>query len=132
MPFKLLEVDTATDFEEVIECQWAAYQNPFQSFFRLFCPVHSDGPTAQAESLKECIACQLDWYNSDPTSYWGKVIDDNGKIVGACLWKICPTNLFENFFVMPSTLFDLKAFRFFATCSIHFCIIVDALGSLNN
>ncbi|EEU33988.1 uncharacterized protein NECHADRAFT_55801 [Fusarium vanettenii 77-13-4] len=95
MPFKLLEVDTATDFEEVIECQWAAYENPFQSFFRLFCPVHGDGPTARAESIKECIARQLDWHNSDPTSYWGKVIDDNGKIVGACLWKICPKNPFE-------------------------------------
>ncbi|KAJ3454635.1 hypothetical protein MRS44_013235 [Fusarium solani] len=58
MPFKLLEVDTATDFEEVI-----------------------DSPARLAQ------------FGSN--ELLGKVIDDNGKIVGACLWKICPTNPFE-------------------------------------
>jgi hypothetical protein len=95
MPFKLLEVDMVTDFDEVIACQWSAYENPYQPFFRLFCPLHGDGPDSHAQSLKESTANQLEWYNSDPTSYWGKVVDDDGKIVGACLWKIYPNNPFE-------------------------------------
>ncbi|CAM1509636.1 Fc.00g033750.m01.CDS01 [Cosmosporella sp. VM-42] len=95
MPFRFLDVDTTADFDEVINCQWSAYENPFQSFFRLFCPIHGDGPLSRVKSIKECTVRQLDWHNSDPTSYWGKVVDDNGKIVGACLWKICPINPFQ-------------------------------------
>ncbi|KAF4462553.1 GNAT family acetyltransferase [Fusarium albosuccineum] len=97
MGFTLLEVDTATDFGEVIECQWNSYEKPYQSFFRMFCPLRGDGPSARTDSLKESVALQLEWHKSDPTSYWGKVVDDNGKIVGACLWKICPTNPFQDY-----------------------------------
>ncbi|KAI6775966.1 hypothetical protein HG530_002724 [Fusarium avenaceum] len=95
MTLKLVEVDTATDFEELIACQWASYENPLQPFFRMFCPLLGEGPTAHADSLKESVKLQLKWHNEDPTSYWGKVVDDNGKIVGGCLWKICPTNPFD-------------------------------------
>ncbi|KAM5349862.1 hypothetical protein ACJ41O_006367 [Fusarium nematophilum] len=95
MPFKLLEVDTATDFREVIECQWDSYESPFQSFFRMFCPLLGDGPSGREESLRESTARQLEWHETDPTSYWGKVVNDDGRIVGACLWKIYPTNPFE-------------------------------------
>ncbi|KAF7552850.1 hypothetical protein G7Z17_g4039 [Cylindrodendrum hubeiense] len=95
MPFKLLEVDSATDFPAIIECQWISYENPLQSFFRMFCPLHGDGPSARADSLKESANVQLEWHKSDPASYWAKVVDDKGTIVGACLWKIYPTNPFE-------------------------------------
>ncbi|KAF9760767.1 hypothetical protein IL306_004136 [Fusarium sp. DS 682] len=82
MPLKLVEVDTATDFEELIACQWASYENPLQPFFRMFCPLKGTGPSAHAQSLKESTALQLKWHNEDPTSYWGKVVNDDGKIVG--------------------------------------------------
>jgi hypothetical protein len=95
MTFTLLEVDTATDFLDLIECQWISYENPFQNFFRMFCPLRGEGPEARAESLKESAMRQLKWHESDPTSYWGKVVDEKGRIVGACLWKICPSNPFE-------------------------------------
>lgn len=97
MTFKLLEVDLANDFDQVIECQWASYEKPYQPFFRLFCPLLGDGPSAREESLKESTARQLGWHGGDSTSYWGKVINDDGTIVGACLWKICPTNPFEDY-----------------------------------
>jgi hypothetical protein len=52
---------------------------------------------AQEDSLKECTSRQLEWHQSDPTSYWHKVVDtESGKIVGAALWKICATNPFEH------------------------------------
>ncbi|KAF5676112.1 GNAT family acetyltransferase acetyltransferase [Fusarium heterosporum] len=96
MPFKLVKVNTATDFEELIACQWAAHENPFQPFFRMFCPLQGEGPSAHADSLRESTKLQLQWHNGDPTSHWRKVVNDDGKIVGGCLWKICPTNPFES------------------------------------
>lgn len=95
MPFKLVEVDLTKDFDQVIEVQWASYETPLQSFFRMFCPLRGDGPTARQESLRECTDRQLEWHKSDPTSYWAKVVDENDNMAGACLWKICPTNPFE-------------------------------------
>ncbi|KAM3071211.1 hypothetical protein ACMFMF_007682 [Clarireedia jacksonii] len=97
MSFKLEEVNPATDFDELIECEWISYENPYQSFFRLFCPIIGDGPNAREESLKEATARQLEWHQSDPTSYWHKIVDPkSGRIAAAALWKIHPTNPFEH------------------------------------
>ena len=97
MPFDLQDVDIPADFEELIACEWASYETPHQTFFRLFCPISGSGPDARAESLREATKRQLDWHRSDPTSYWQKVTDrDTGKIVAAALWKICETNPFEH------------------------------------
>lgn len=96
MPYRLQDVDFATDFAEVIECEFDSYQNPDQSFFYLFCPVNGTGPTARSDAIKDATARQLGWHESDPTSYWQKAVNDHGKIVGGALWKICPTNPFEH------------------------------------
>ncbi|PQE25900.1 hypothetical protein CJF30_00000642 [Rutstroemia sp. NJR-2017a BBW] len=97
MSFKLEEVDPVKDFTELIECEWISYENPNQTFFRLFCPIIGDGPNAREESLKESTARQLEWHQSDPTSYWQKIVDPkSGKIAAAALWKICPTNPFAH------------------------------------
>ena len=94
--FTLQEVDPAKDFTELIECEWDSYENPDHTFFRLFCPIHGTGHSAREDALKEATARQLEWHTSDPTSYWQKVVNDEGKIVGGALWKICPTNPFEH------------------------------------
>ncbi|KAI9737631.1 MAG: hypothetical protein M1818_005635 [Claussenomyces sp. TS43310] len=96
MPFKLVEIDAAADFDQLIECEWISYENPLQNFFRLFCPLRGTGPTARKESLREATSRQLEWHESDPTSYWQKVINEEGKIAAGALWKICPTNPFEH------------------------------------
>lgn len=92
MPFSLQEVDFATDFAEIIDCEFTSYQNPEQTFFYLFCPVHG----TRSDAVKDAVIRQLGWHTSDPTSYWQKVVNDEGKIVAAALWKICPTNPFEH------------------------------------
>lgn len=92
MPLQLLNVDIAADFGDVIECQWAAYENPFQRFFRLYCPIRGDGPTARAEAIEESTARQLAWHHSEPEGHWIKVVDNAGKIAGASLWKIFQTD----------------------------------------
>lgn len=96
MPLRLQEVDYSKDFDELIECEWISYENPNQPFFALFFPIHGDGPDARAEAIKEGTARQLEWHKSDPTSYWQKVVNEEGKIVAGALWKICPTNPFEH------------------------------------
>ena len=96
MPFKLEDVDYDNDFAELITCEWASYENPYQPFFRLFCPVLGSGPNAHAESLKAAIARQLNWHSAEASSYWQKVVDaDSGKIVAGALWKIHKTNPFD-------------------------------------
>ena len=97
MPLKLEKADIAADFDALIACQWASFENPYQPFFRLFCPVlGGPGPAAHAEAMQTSIKNQRDWLDADPTSYWQKVIDtETGEIVGGALWKICPTNPFE-------------------------------------
>lgn len=96
MSYTLEEVDPEKDFAELIECEWESYENPDQTFFKLFCPIHGTGPSARADSVREATARQLDWHESDSTSYWQKVVNKEGKIVGGALWKICQTNPFEH------------------------------------
>ena len=54
MPLKLEEVIPDVDFKELIACEWESYENPLQTFFRLFCPIRGTGPHAREESLAEC------------------------------------------------------------------------------
>ncbi|KAL9082640.1 MAG: hypothetical protein Q9165_008838 [Trypethelium subeluteriae] len=96
MAFRLEEINADEDFPELIQCEWEAYENPEQYFFRLFCPIVGSHPNARQESLEECTARQREWHLSDPTSYWQKVVDTGtGKIVAGALWKICSRNPFE-------------------------------------
>jgi hypothetical protein len=96
MNLKLEEVNIDVDFKELIACEWESYETPPQTFFRLFCPIRGTGPQAREESLTECTMRQLEWHRSDPTSYWQKVTDSaTDKIIAGALWKIYPTNPFE-------------------------------------
>lgn len=96
MPFKLEEVDVDVDFKELITSEWEAYENPDQTFFRLFCPIFGKGPTARAKALEEGIKRQLDWHRAEPPSCWQKVTDtDSGKIIAGALWKVHKTNPYE-------------------------------------
>lgn len=94
MTFRIADVDTKTDFEDLVSCQWAAFENPFQGIVRLICPILGTGPSARSEALKEGSDRQRDWYKGDPTSYWQKAVNDDGQIVGGALWKICENNPF--------------------------------------
>lgn len=95
MRFTLVPINTVTDFVGVVECQWAAYENPLQRFFRMFCPLRGEGANARTESIHESSARQWQEHEEDDKSHWIKVIDDRGKVVGASLWKICSKNPFE-------------------------------------
>lgn len=94
MTFKLEEVNPEADFAELMICLWESYEEPYQSLFRLFCPI-PEGKTREV-AIKESTVRQLDWFHADPTSYWQKITDsETGKIVAGALWKICKSNPFE-------------------------------------
>lgn len=92
MPLQLQPVDPEADFAELIECMWEAFETPYQKWFRITCPIHGTGPTARADSLAECTARYLAYYQSATGGQWVKVVGDDGKIVGGAWWKIFSEN----------------------------------------
>jgi hypothetical protein len=93
MRFKIEEV-TDEDFPTLIAAEWEAFENPFQSSIRLFCPVFNGDRAAGVSKSTEDQHAQ---YKAESESTWIKVVDttDGDKIVGAALWKIYETNPFE-------------------------------------
>ena len=94
MALQLSEVDLTKDFDQLITCMWESYENPFQPFFRFFCPILNDDREA---SIKESTARFLEWQQHDPHARWLKVADPvTGKIAGAAWYKIFTENPFAN------------------------------------
>jgi len=94
MAFKLSEVDVAADFDKLMACQWLAHEDPFQPFYRLFCPVFESGREA---SVKESTERLLAWHEHDPHARWLKVEEsETGHIVGGAWYKIYAENPFEH------------------------------------
>ena len=93
MPFQAEDVDLDADFDELIKCQWAAFEKPYQGFFHLICPIHGTDTNARDEAIKESTERQLLWSKGDPTGHWQKAVTDNDdKIVGGALWKVYGEN----------------------------------------
>ncbi|PSN67455.1 hypothetical protein BS50DRAFT_600835 [Corynespora cassiicola Philippines] len=89
-----INVNVETDFDELITCEWESYEQLFQSFFRLFCPVYDSG---REDSLKQSIATQLEWHKPDPHAHWLKVMEKStGKIVGGAWYKIYTEDSFTD------------------------------------
>ena len=92
MPFQLSAADLSTDFDAIMAAMWASHEDPFQPFFRLFCPVN-DGD--RAASVRESTARMLEWDRHEPHARWLKVEDTaTGKIAGAAWYKLYDENPF--------------------------------------
>lgn len=89
MPLQLRQVTSDADFDVLIPLQWTSYEDPFNPFLILFCPIRGTGPTARAESLQESKERQLQWHNADPSSQWLQVVDtDTGMVIGGAEWNV--------------------------------------------
>lgn len=87
MGLQVQEVTADADFREIIEVEWASYDQPVCRLRSLYFPVLGKGGDARAAAVQESIERQFAWHKSDSISYWIKLIDDAiGKVVGAC-WK---------------------------------------------
>ncbi|KAI1173358.1 hypothetical protein F4777DRAFT_558197 [Nemania sp. FL0916] len=97
MGFELQEIDPATDFPALARCMFDSYQNPHQSFFYAWFPVHGDTNDAREAAIADCATYLHKWHVEDPTSYWQKVVDtETGRIVGGGLWNIHKENPFAH------------------------------------
>jgi len=93
MPFKLSKLSSDTEFPELVQAEWAAFENPYCKLIRLYFPVHGDGPKARAAAMNESIERQIGWHRSDPSSHWIKITDtDTGAVAGAAYWHIYESN----------------------------------------
>ncbi|KAF2133082.1 hypothetical protein P153DRAFT_334003 [Dothidotthia symphoricarpi CBS 119687] len=95
MPFRLTYVRDRADFEDVMACQWIAHENPFQPFFRLFCPVYESG---RLDSINKAASLQWKWHEHEIDAHWLKVVDEGAenKIVGAAWYKIYKEDPFQH------------------------------------
>jgi hypothetical protein len=93
MPLLVEEVNLEKDFDELFNCQWAAWTNPPQAPWELMFPILGSGPSAEAEAIKAGRDRQLQDTKASPNDRWVKVIDtDTGKIIAGALWKMYTTN----------------------------------------
>lgn len=91
MPFKILEVDLAKDYDELFACQVSAWTHPPQAVWELMFPILGDGPHVEAEAIRIGGARQLQ--GNTPCDRWVKVIDtETGKIIAGALWKFFDSN----------------------------------------
>lgn len=95
MPLEVTEVTADAEFREMVDVQWASFEQPYCRPIRLFFPILGGSPSARAAAISESVARQLQWHKADPTSHWIKVVDnESGKIVGAAVWHVYKENLY--------------------------------------
>ncbi|PQE29146.1 hypothetical protein CJF30_00004173 [Rutstroemia sp. NJR-2017a BBW] len=86
MTFQVSEATNSTEFAEVIKAEHEAYEEPFNTFWKVM-----KGP-----NIDECTERQWIWHKSMPNSRWLKVEDkDTGKVIGGAEWMVHETNPFE-------------------------------------
>jgi hypothetical protein len=95
MPLRLTHVKDRADFEAVMACEFLAYENPFQPFFRLFCPIDQSG---RQESISKAASLQWKWHEQEPDAHWLKVVDEDAgnTIAGAAWFKVYKEDPFQD------------------------------------
>ncbi|KAI4150567.1 MAG: hypothetical protein L6R39_002250 [Caloplaca ligustica] len=88
MPLEFRQVTKDSEFNEIVQCQCESYQQPLNSFFRLF--RHDQSPRGFIELRDR----QIREWKSDPTARWFKVVDTDigDRVIGAAKWNVFTTN----------------------------------------
>ncbi|KAL4903110.1 hypothetical protein BDW74DRAFT_169057 [Aspergillus multicolor] len=98
MRFQVQQVDPfAPEFADVITCQVASFDTPYQSIFRFIYPIFGHEPEAEKqEALTNLIELQRQWARNDPDSIWLKTVDthNNNRIAAALQFQIHRRNPF--------------------------------------
>ncbi|KAI9707935.1 MAG: hypothetical protein M1820_004354 [Bogoriella megaspora] len=88
MPFHVEDVVSDEDFEELLEVEIAAFEQPLSPIRLIYYPVFGEGPEARSASIRECAQRAIARNRATPGSQWSKIIDDDtGKIVAASVWQ---------------------------------------------
>ncbi|KAL8720359.1 MAG: hypothetical protein Q9181_007923 [Wetmoreana brouardii] len=97
MPLSLHPVISDSEFDKLIDCEWASYETPHNPAWKFFYPIWGPTPEDRLAAIEESKRRQLQLHHTRPSSHWVKVInDDTGAVVGAALWLVFETNPYEH------------------------------------
>ncbi|CAD6577331.1 MAG: hypothetical protein ASARMPREDX12_008310 [Alectoria sarmentosa] len=87
MSFELSEIRQESDFLELLQVLFVAYEDPFNPVRPLFYPILGHGPEARDTAIRESAERVFQRHKQNPSGRWVKVTDSStGRFVGAALW----------------------------------------------
>lgn len=96
MPLALKECLDRSTFSRIVDCEWAAYYNPYHPFMQVLFPVLGGSPESRTAAIEESKERQWQWHRGDPTSHWLYVEDDQtGEVFGGAQWHVHEKNPFD-------------------------------------
>lgn len=115
MPLELQDADPTSDFPALARALFESYEEPWQSFFHAYFPIHGAGEEAREAAIREAATRLEDWHTHDLTMRWQKIVDtETGNIATGALWNIYPENPFAETQELPATWFPDDGSRRFA------------------
>ena len=98
MTLSLQVVSSDAEFDDLIDCEWTAYETPHNSAWKFLYPVWGSAPEDRAAAMQESKQRQLESHHTKPNSNWLKVVDnDTGAVVGGALWYVYEKNPYQDF-----------------------------------
>lgn len=90
MPLKLVRLESDDEFEELVRCEFAAFETPRIKLLDLYFPRLNGREAA----IQSAIKLQTAWHRAAPTSTWLKVIDtdNHDQVVGGACWHVFDAN----------------------------------------
>lgn len=89
MHFRIIEVKTDEQIEEMMASFWRGLNNPRNVLRELVFPVKGDGHEAVENAIEDCKDRFLQGLHSNPVGHYIQVLDsdNNDTVVAAALWN---------------------------------------------
>lgn len=90
MPLKLVRLESDDEFDELVRCEFAAFETPRIKLLDLYFPRLNGREAA----IQSAIKLQSAWHRAATTSTWLKVIDtdNHDQVVGGACWHVYDTD----------------------------------------
>ena len=97
MSLTLHPVTSDSEFDDIIDCEWTAYETPYNSVWKFLYPVFGSTANDRSAAIQESKQRQLELHHSKQSSHWLKVTDDEtGTVAGAAQWSVFNENPFKD------------------------------------
>ncbi|KUJ11029.1 uncharacterized protein LY89DRAFT_594970 [Mollisia scopiformis] len=94
--FKLSEVKSREDFDEITRVIWDAFEHPLNPFLRIMFYLKSDGPEHRTIAKAACSQGLFEIHSGDASSRWVKINElGTGKMTACANWNLHETNPYE-------------------------------------
>jgi GNAT superfamily N-acetyltransferase len=85
MAFKILEVTSPTEFDQIWPIHFQSFRTPYNTLSKFFNPVH----TTLEAAIETSKARHIKMWEGNPACHWIKAVSaESGKVVGAACWLI--------------------------------------------